>query len=85
MSFPEVKKMELGEYDGQCVRVTDSFGYVFEGVCEFNGEEYSEHEYGRREEALQIEGFLFSEAILNALKALRGVTDLTDVSLLPLA
>ncbi|MCR4621855.1 MAG: hypothetical protein K5663_07195 [Clostridiales bacterium] len=49
----------IRQYDGMCVRIIDRWGGVFDGVCMFNSVDYDEHEYGRREEALQIENYLF--------------------------
>ena len=51
---------DLKKYDGLCVRIIDSNGDAFDGICCHNSEEYDEHEYGRCEESLQIENFLFS-------------------------
>ena len=62
--------MDLRRYDGKCVRVTDTAGSVFEGICAWNSRDYCEHEFGRREESLQIESFLFFESDIAALKSL---------------
>ena len=41
------------------VRLTDVDGNVFEGECTYDSEEYCLHEYGREEEALRIDYWLF--------------------------
>ena len=51
--------MDLTRYDGLCVRVTDVDGNVFDGNCCHNSADYDFHEFGRDEESLQIESFLF--------------------------
>ena len=50
---------ELVWYDGESVRITDVDGEVFEGVCLYADEEYSEVLYERGEECLMIANFLF--------------------------
>jgi hypothetical protein len=48
----------IKQYDGKCVRIIDRWGTVLDGICMFNSVDYSEHEFGRREEALQIENYI---------------------------
>lgn len=48
----------IKQYDGKCVRIIDCWGTVLDGICMFNSADYSEHEFGRREEALQIENYI---------------------------
>ena len=62
--------LDLKQYDGKCVRITDAEGNVFEGVCSYNSEEYDEHEYGRCEKALQLPFFLFFQSNIAALESL---------------
>lgn len=50
---------EMKPLDGQWLRVTDREGLVFEGLCEVEGAEYCLHAYGRAEDALNIDGWLF--------------------------
>ena len=45
--------------DEKWIRLTDTDGYVFEGECVYDSEEYCFHEYGREEEALRIDYWLF--------------------------
>lgn len=53
------RSVELREYDGKYIRLVDSSGEVFAGECSHNSDEYNEHEYGRCEESLQIENYMF--------------------------
>ena len=50
---------ELQRVDGQWVRITYCDGLVFEGLCRLDDEEYCFHEYGRAEDALNIDNWLF--------------------------
>ena len=51
--------MDLSRYDGTAVRLTTKDGEVFEGVCTHESAEYCGHEYGRAEDALDMDGWLF--------------------------
>ena len=51
--------MNLADFDGKCVRITDAGGDHYDGFCTFDGAEYCEHEFGRREAALEIMSTLF--------------------------
>ena len=55
----DMKRRDLQNLDGQYVRLTHCDGLVFEGRCEVEGAEYCLHEYGREEDALNIDGWLF--------------------------
>lgn len=66
------KKMDLSRYDGQCVRVIDDEGNVFDGICTHNSREYCMHEFGRDEECLQIEGFLLFPSYIVSVESLEG-------------
>ena len=63
-------KNDLKKYDGLCVRIIDSNGDAFDGICYHNSEEYDEHEYGKSEESLQIENFLFFERDIKEIQIL---------------
>ena len=63
-------KNDLKKYDGLCVRIIDSNGDAFDGICSHNSEEYDEHEYGRCEESLQIENFLFFKRDIKEIQSL---------------
>lgn len=64
--------MNLQEFDGKCVRIIDSLGDAFDGICSYNSEEYNEHEFGRTEECLQIENFLFYRNDIQTVKSLEN-------------
>ena len=49
----------IRQFDNKCVRIIDRWGGVYDGICMFNSVDYNEHEFGRREEALQIENYIF--------------------------
>ncbi len=51
--------MKLSTYDETLVRLTLKDGIIFEGVCEWFPSEYGDMEYGRNEELLQIDDWLF--------------------------
>ena len=60
----------LKQYDGQCVRITDRYGGVFDGICRYNDAEYDRGEWGRNEEGLQIESFLFFRSDIRSVESL---------------
>ena len=64
--------MTLRKFDGKCVRIIDSLGDAFDGICSYNSEEYNEHEFGRTEECLQIENFLFYRRDIQTVKSLEN-------------
>ena len=64
--------MELQDYDGQCVQLTDQDGTVFEGICQYNSEEYNEHAFGKAEDGLEIENFLFYRSGIQSVGSLEG-------------
>ena len=63
---------KLKSFDNQCVRITDSDGCVFDGICNYNDAEYNEHEFGRREECLEMVNFLFYKSDIKAIESLEG-------------
>ena len=64
--------MELRQLDGRCVRLTDRDGTVFEGVCQYDNAEYCEHAFGRAEDGLELENFLFFRSDLRSAVSLEG-------------
>ncbi len=46
--------IDLSNYDGKMVRVTDVSGHTFTGIAEEQSNDYCLHEYGRDEEAVEI-------------------------------
>lgn len=64
--------MDLKQYDGKCIRIIDISGNVFDGICCYNDEEYNDHEYGRCEEGLKIENFLFFKSNIREIQSFEG-------------
>ena len=62
--------MNLEQYDGKPVRITDSDGLVFEAIASYFGDEYSECEFGRAEEGLQLVNWLFYESYIKEIEVL---------------
>ncbi len=54
--------MKLTDFDGKTVKITFDDGTVFEGECAECSAEYCFAEFGREEEALQIDDWLFYES-----------------------
>ena len=54
--------MNLNDYDGKIVRVTDPDGRVFTGVAESWSSEYCMHVLNREEEGIQIGEYVFCES-----------------------
>lgn len=65
--------MNLSDYDGKCVRITDTAGNVYDGICEFDSAEYCEHAFGRREAALEIMDTLFFAGDIESVEVLTDV------------
>ncbi|MBQ8957907.1 MAG: hypothetical protein IJ057_05330 [Bacteroidales bacterium] len=66
--------VRLKSFDNQCVRITDSDGCFFDGICSYNNADYNEHEFGRREGSLQIVNFLFYESDIKSIESLEEHT-----------
>ena len=69
---PNASLLNIGNYDGKRVRITEANGEVFEGVAAYYNKDYCEHEYGRREPCLQIANFTFFRSDVKAVETLRG-------------
>ena len=54
-----MKERELKKLDGQWIRLTHFDGLIFEGLCRVDDAEYCLHEYGREDDALNIDNWLF--------------------------
>ena len=54
-----MNQRELRKLDGQWVRLTHCDGLIFEGRCQLDNADYCFHEYGRAEDALNIDNWLF--------------------------
>ena len=72
MFYDKLLDMDIRKYDGQCVRIKDFSGEVFEGICSYNNPEYDEHEFGRNEECLEILSFLFFKSDIDEIESLEG-------------
>ena len=64
--------INLGNFDGKRVQLTDRNGDVFEGIGTYNGKDYTEHEFGVREPSLQIANFLFYRSDVKDIKPLKN-------------
>ena len=62
--------MKLSKYDNKIVKIECTNGEIIEGICCYNSDEYNEHEFGRNEEGIQIENFLFYKSDIKKIKAL---------------
>ena len=62
--------MNLKKYDDKLVRITDKFNDVFEGICMYNDKDYTEHEFGKNEESLQLPSMLFYKGIIKKVEEL---------------
>jgi hypothetical protein len=54
-----VNLLKLSKCDNKLVKIKCTNEEIIEGICIYNNEEYNEHEFGRKEEGIQIENFLF--------------------------
>jgi hypothetical protein len=64
--------MNLKKYDEKCVRIEDTEGNVFEGICWYSDHEYNDHEWGRDEECLQMANFLFFKKDIRKIESLEN-------------
>ena len=63
---------DLKKYDGQCVRITDFLGDVYEGNAVYFSDEYAWEELGRFEEGLQLVCYLFYYDQIRSVESLEG-------------
>ena len=54
-----MKHRDMQKLDGQWVRLIHCDGLAFEGMCRLDSADYCLHEYGREEDALNIDNWLF--------------------------
>ena len=59
--------MKLDKYDNKRVKINN----MYEGIAMHNSSDYSEHEYGRREEALQLGCTIFYKRDIENIKISR--------------
>ena len=62
--------MELKQFDGLPVRVTDTDGRVFEGVADMDLPGYGLHEFGREEESLRLGIYQLFESDIRSVEPL---------------
>lgn len=67
--------MELKEYDGKLVRLTDLNNEVWEGYVTYCDKDYSEHEYGKNEECLKMINILFFKNHINSIEEIDNFSD----------
>ena len=58
--------MKLSKYDNKKVRIND----IYEGIAMHNSLDYSEHEYARREEALQLGCTIFYKSDIDKIEVI---------------
>ena len=64
--------MDLSEFDGKYVRVTDKFGETFTGIADYASSEFLMHEYSSREEnGLFLEDVLLYESQIASIEEIR--------------
>ena len=62
--------MNLKQFNGKCVKITNVEGDVYEGYCMYNNPDYNEHEFGRHESSLEIASFLFFKKDIKEIESL---------------
>ena len=62
--------MKLEKYDGKCIRLTDIYEHTYEGICSYNNQEYTYHEFGVNEESIQLICTLFYKSQIKEIKSL---------------
>jgi len=61
--------MKLDKYDNKRVRI-NSYGNTYEGIAMYNSLDYSEHEFGRREDALQLGCTIFYKSDIDKIEVI---------------
>ena len=67
--------MNLSKYDNKMIRLEDKFGDVYEGICMFNNKDYNEHEYGLKEDSLQMSYIMFQKSIITNVEIIKEFTN----------
>lgn len=65
--------MELKDYDGRMIRLTDTGGKTFTGTASYESSDYCLHEYGREEAGIGINGYLVRESDIRQIEPLPGM------------
>ena len=69
-----MKNLDIEQFDGQCVRITDENGDVFDGICTYNNADYNEHAYGECEDGLELAYMLFYRSQIRDVQSLEEHT-----------
>ena len=67
--------MNLSKFNNKLVRIVDIEDTVFEGYSVFNDKEYNYHEYGRKEDSLQILNIMFYESYIKSVEEIKKFSD----------
>ena len=62
--------MNLLKYDNKCVRIIDIDNECYEGICSFNGREYNEFVFGKKEDSVQILNIIFYKSCIKRIEEL---------------
>lgn len=65
--------MKLAEYDSQCIELTDQNDDIFAGSCQYLSRSYTFHEFGVKEDGLQIANWVFYRLDI------KSITPITDM------
>ena len=66
--------MNLKIYDNTCIRIVDTDGNDFDGICQYYNAAYNEHEHARDEDRLKIENFIFYSSDIWYIQSLENHT-----------
>lgn len=66
--------MNLKTNDNTCVRIVDTDGNIYDGICQYYDAAYNEHEYDRDEDSLKIENFIFFQSDILEIHSLENHT-----------
>lgn len=69
-----MSNLDLEKFDGQCVRITDDRGDVFDGICTYNSDEYNEHVFGECEDGLDLVYMIFYRSQIKDVQSLEDHT-----------
>ena len=64
--------LDLSDFDGLCVRITNVDGEIYDGICTFCNSEFCEHEYGCAEDCLDIMNFIFYKSDIQKIESLEA-------------
>ena len=67
--------MNLKKYDNKLIQIIDTQNNTFEGLCQYNGKEYNEHGYGKKEDSIQILNIIFYKSTIKQIKEISTFTN----------